>query len=167
MITGSITDLSNIPVQMCLIVLQVWKGRHNCQPQLLHHHCADGCDAAAQGCQGQPHGGQHLPGKRSCLLQHCRSIRVALNTSCKRRTDSFRLLNIYLTPQNLLCCLQAASGAGQAAMDELELQTRESLEGKPITTNIFPFQVGHGCCLCEVLLQGQPQTFICRCWDKI
>lgn len=35
---------------------------------------------------------------------------------------------------------QAASGAGQAAMDELELQTRESLEGKPITTNIFPFQ---------------------------
>lgn len=35
---------------------------------------------------------------------------------------------------------QAASGAGQAAMEELELQTRESLEGKPVTTNIFPFQ---------------------------
>lgn len=35
---------------------------------------------------------------------------------------------------------QAASGAGQAAMEELELQTKESLEGKPITTNIFPFQ---------------------------
>lgn len=37
--------------------------------------------------------------------------------------------------------MQAASGAGQAAMDELELQTREVLEGKPPTTNIFPFQV--------------------------
>jgi aspartate-semialdehyde dehydrogenase len=35
---------------------------------------------------------------------------------------------------------QAASGAGQAAMEELELQTREALDGKPITTNIFPFQ---------------------------
>jgi len=35
---------------------------------------------------------------------------------------------------------QAASGAGQAAMEELELQTREALDGKPITTNIFPRQ---------------------------
>ncbi len=35
---------------------------------------------------------------------------------------------------------QAASGAGPAAMEELELQTREALEGKPITMNIFPFQ---------------------------
>jgi len=35
---------------------------------------------------------------------------------------------------------QAASGAGQAAMEELELQTREALDGKPVTTNIFPFQ---------------------------
>ena len=35
---------------------------------------------------------------------------------------------------------QAASGAGQAAMEELELQTREALEGKPITMNIFPYQ---------------------------
>lgn len=35
---------------------------------------------------------------------------------------------------------QAASGAGQAAMDELELQTREALEGKEVTKNIFPFQ---------------------------
>ena len=38
---------------------------------------------------------------------------------------------------------QAASGAGQAAMDELELQTREVLDGKSeaeVTKNIFPFQ---------------------------
>lgn len=35
---------------------------------------------------------------------------------------------------------QAASGAGQAAMEELELQTKEALEGKPVTMNIFPFQ---------------------------
>ncbi len=43
---------------------------------------------------------------------------------------------------------QAASGAGQAAMDELELQTSEVLQGKKeITKNIFPFQV-HPLCLC-------------------
>lgn len=36
--------------------------------------------------------------------------------------------------------LQAASGAGQAAMDELEQQTREVLAGQPVTTNIFPLQ---------------------------
>uniref|UniRef100_A0A061R8G9 aspartate-semialdehyde dehydrogenase n=2 Tax=Tetraselmis sp. GSL018 TaxID=582737 RepID=A0A061R8G9_9CHLO len=35
---------------------------------------------------------------------------------------------------------QAASGAGQAAMDELVLQTREVLDNKPITMDIFPFQ---------------------------
>ena len=35
---------------------------------------------------------------------------------------------------------QAASGAGQAAMDELELQTKEVLEGKECTKEIFPFQ---------------------------
>lgn len=35
---------------------------------------------------------------------------------------------------------QAASGAGAAAMAELEQQTREVLEGKPVTKNIFPLQ---------------------------
>eukprot|EP01026_Neomeris_dumetosa_P032476 TRINITY_DN2579_c0_g1_i7.p1 TRINITY_DN2579_c0_g1~~TRINITY_DN2579_c0_g1_i7.p1 ORF type:complete len:165 (+),score=15.81 TRINITY_DN2579_c0_g1_i7:84-578(+) len=35
---------------------------------------------------------------------------------------------------------QAASGAGQAAMDELVQQTREVLDSKPLTTEIFPFQ---------------------------
>lgn len=39
---------------------------------------------------------------------------------------------------------QAASGAGQAAMDELELQTQEALDGKEITKKFFPFQV-HNC----------------------
>ncbi len=42
---------------------------------------------------------------------------------------------------------QAASGAGQAAMDELELQTSEVLQGKEVTKNIFPFQV-HPLSLC-------------------
>ena len=36
---------------------------------------------------------------------------------------------------------QAASGAGAAAMAELELQTRESLAGQPITKKIFKQQV--------------------------
>ncbi|UPR00244.1 aspartate-semialdehyde dehydrogenase [Chloropicon primus] len=35
---------------------------------------------------------------------------------------------------------QAASGAGQAAMDELVLQTKEALEGKEVTKDIFPIQ---------------------------
>ena len=42
---------------------------------------------------------------------------------------------------------QAASGAGQAAMDELELQTSEVLQGKEVTKHIFPFQV-EPLCLC-------------------
>jgi len=53
-----------------------------------------------------------------------------------------------VTPLNKFCKVkrmvvstyQAASGAGQAAMDELELQTKEVLEGKPVTMDIFPFQ---------------------------
>jgi aspartate-semialdehyde dehydrogenase len=35
---------------------------------------------------------------------------------------------------------QAASGAGQAAMDELEEQTRQALAGEAVTKNIFPLQ---------------------------
>jgi aspartate-semialdehyde dehydrogenase len=35
---------------------------------------------------------------------------------------------------------QAASGAGQAAMDELEAQTRAVLQGEDIPMKIFPFQ---------------------------
>ncbi len=48
---------------------------------------------------------------------------------------------------------QAASGAGQAAMDELELQTKEVLEGKEVTKNIFPFQViRHQLAACDEVL---------------
>jgi len=36
---------------------------------------------------------------------------------------------------------QAASGAGQAAMDELENQSREILEGKEPTCKAFPYQI--------------------------
>ena len=35
---------------------------------------------------------------------------------------------------------QAASGAGQAAMDELEEQTRQALAGEAVTKNVFPLQ---------------------------
>ncbi len=35
---------------------------------------------------------------------------------------------------------QAASGAGAAAMSELEQQTREVLAGEPLTMEVFPFQ---------------------------
>lgn len=35
---------------------------------------------------------------------------------------------------------QAASGAGQAAMDELEAQTKAVLEGSELPMEIFPFQ---------------------------
>ena len=40
---------------------------------------------------------------------------------------------------------QAASGAGAAAMAELEQQTREVLAGQPLTTQIFPFQYAFNC----------------------
>jgi len=36
---------------------------------------------------------------------------------------------------------QAASGAGQAAMDELTMQYREVLDGKPATVKKFPYQL--------------------------
>ena len=35
---------------------------------------------------------------------------------------------------------QAASGAGQAAMEELEAQTKAVIEGTEVPMNIFPFQ---------------------------
>ena len=53
---------------------------------------------------------------------------------------------------------QAASGAGQAAMDELELQTKEVLEGKEVTKNIFPFQVS--CALSDLLKESRGSVFL-------
>jgi aspartate-semialdehyde dehydrogenase len=40
---------------------------------------------------------------------------------------------------------QAASGAGQQAMLELEKQTREILDGKKPTCNAFPYQIAFNC----------------------
>ncbi|HNS20030.1 MAG TPA: aspartate-semialdehyde dehydrogenase [Sedimentisphaerales bacterium] len=40
---------------------------------------------------------------------------------------------------------QAASGAGMSAMLELEAQSREILEGKPPTKNVFPHQIAFNC----------------------
>lgn len=40
---------------------------------------------------------------------------------------------------------QAASGAGAAAMAELEQQSKEALAGEPITKEIFPFQYAFNC----------------------
>lgn len=40
---------------------------------------------------------------------------------------------------------QAASGAGAAAMRELEQQTRQVLAGDPLTTEVFPFQYAFNC----------------------
>lgn len=64
---------------------------------------------------------------------------------------------------------QAASGAGQAAMDELELQTKEVLEGKEVTKNIFPFQVRFLCttdyhhCFCYKNLFVAIMHSLCMC----
>lgn len=38
---------------------------------------------------------------------------------------------------------QAASGAGQAAMDELNEQYREALDGRPVTVKKFPYQLAY------------------------
>jgi aspartate-semialdehyde dehydrogenase len=40
---------------------------------------------------------------------------------------------------------QAASGAGMSAMLELENQSREILDGKPPTKNVFPHQIAFNC----------------------
>ena len=40
---------------------------------------------------------------------------------------------------------QAVSGAGMSAMLELEAQSREILEGKPPTKNVFPHQIAFNC----------------------
>jgi aspartate-semialdehyde dehydrogenase len=40
---------------------------------------------------------------------------------------------------------QAASGAGMSAMLELESQSREILDGKPPTKNVFPHQIAFNC----------------------
>ena len=40
---------------------------------------------------------------------------------------------------------QAASGAGAAAMAELEAQSREILDGKKPTCNVFPYQIAFNC----------------------
>lgn len=40
---------------------------------------------------------------------------------------------------------QAASGAGAAAMAELEAQCREILDGKKPTCNVFPYQIAFNC----------------------
>jgi aspartate-semialdehyde dehydrogenase len=40
---------------------------------------------------------------------------------------------------------QAASGAGMSAMLELESQSREILEGRPPTKNVFPHQIAFNC----------------------
>ncbi|MEK7793384.1 MAG: aspartate-semialdehyde dehydrogenase [Candidatus Hydrogenedentota bacterium] len=40
---------------------------------------------------------------------------------------------------------QAVSGAGKAALDELERQTRAVLDGKPAAPNVFPYQIAFNC----------------------
>ncbi len=40
---------------------------------------------------------------------------------------------------------QAASGAGAAAMRELQIQSREILDGKPPTMEAFPYQIAFNC----------------------
>ncbi len=70
----------------------------------------------------------------ACVLQRLHLCRMTILTS--------QALKILLTVLYGLqvSTYQAASGAGQAAMDELEQQTREVLAGEEVTTNIFPFQ---------------------------
>jgi hypothetical protein len=59
-------------------------------------------------------------------------------------------------------------------MDELELQTREALDGRPITQKIFPFQVparARACCAGGAALARMPVTepgkdaaAVCHSW---
>lgn len=47
-----------------------------------------------------------------------------------------------ITVSTVTGCVQAASGAGAAAMEELRQQTQDVVSGKPAEPKIFPVQVG-------------------------
>ena len=82
----------------------------------------------------------------SCLVNYCKCLQGLHISACS--------------------AVQAASGAGQAAMDELWHQTGEIVNGKPPTTRIFPYQVpctGSSCHLCQGPAGGQNQLAQ-ACW---
>ncbi|TYI51471.1 hypothetical protein E1A91_D12G178400v1 [Gossypium mustelinum] len=71
------------------------------------------------------------------LHRHAKSfLPVSVPSSSNLNIRQFMLQTLIL----FMITYQAASGAGAAAMHELELQTREVLEGKPPTCNIFKQQ---------------------------
>jgi len=45
----------------------------------------------------------------------------------------------------IISTYQAVSGAGQEAVEELKLQSREVLEGRPVTAAVFPWPIAFNC----------------------
>ena len=75
----------------------------------------------------------------SCLWRWgCEHGHVALRMLHDTRLRC--LLVFQYLPRMSLCMLQAASGAGAAAMEELKEQTRDVIEGRPAKPVIFPQQ---------------------------
>ena len=78
----------------------------------------------------------------SCLLAHAHASSADRAPQAPRANNGCHTCAPAVS--HLVSPAQAASGAGQAAMDELWHQTREVIDGKPPTTQIFPYQVHTG-----------------------
>ncbi|MCD8266536.1 MAG: aspartate-semialdehyde dehydrogenase [Prevotellaceae bacterium] len=66
---------------------------------------------------------------------NCTTIMMVVVLQCLERLSHIRRIHV--------ASYQAASGAGAAAMAELEQQYRELLEGKPVTVSKFAYQLAY------------------------
>ena len=66
---------------------------------------------------------------------NCTTIMMVVALQCLERLSHIKRLHV--------ASYQAASGAGAAAMAELEQQYREVLDGKPVTVNKFAYQLAY------------------------
>ena len=66
---------------------------------------------------------------------NCTTIMMVVALECLERLSHIKRIHV--------ASYQAASGAGAAAMAELEQQYREVLDGKPVTVNKFAYQLAY------------------------
>ncbi|MCD8304611.1 MAG: aspartate-semialdehyde dehydrogenase [Prevotellaceae bacterium] len=66
---------------------------------------------------------------------NCTTIMMVVVLQCLEKLSHIKRIHV--------ASYQAASGAGAAAMAELELQYREVLEGKPVTVSKFAYQLAY------------------------
>lgn len=64
---------------------------------------------------------------------NCSTIQMVV--AIKPLHDAARLTRVVVSTY------QSVSGTGREAMDELQLQSREALDGKPVTRTVYPYQI--------------------------